>query len=301
MRIRRESILVTLVCFSLVFGVIGCRSNGGAWYNPKSYTWHNPFKSNEAPSFDAEGMAHATTKPSLGAQPNVTPPPGGYTSKEDEARFWAGNGKKENSSMVVPQYGVGTLSTDGNRVASANVPTTPATSGYAPTDHSYNPYGTANNNLIASGPQTTPTPTHYQPTNYYYPDQQSTSAIPSNQPGVYQGSGYQGSGVQENSTTMPPVYQPSYTTPATTSYAVPNPQTVNNYTPFGVPENTAAATTPAGYGAAQPAVPTYSTQPVPPPANNYGVPTATPNNVAPAAGFIANPSNYQPTAQPVYQ
>jgi hypothetical protein len=299
MRIRRESILVTLMCFSLIFGVIGCRSNGnGAWYNPKSYTWHNPFKSNEAPSFDAEGTAHATTKPSLGAQPNVTPPPGGYTSKEAEARFLAGNGRKEN----VPQYGVGTLSTDGNRVASANVPATPATSGYAPTDHSYNSYGVANNNLVASGPQATPT--HYQPTNYYYLDQQPTTTIPSNnQPGVYQGSG---SGLPEKGTAVPPAYQPSYNnavpttpTPTTSSYAVPNPQ-ATNYVPFGASENT-AATPPTGYGYGTPTIPTYSAQPVPPPTNTYGVPTATPNNVDPAAGFTANPSNYQPTVQPLYQ
>ncbi|MDR0704712.1 MAG: hypothetical protein LBF88_06940 [Planctomycetaceae bacterium] len=298
MRIRRESFFATLVCFSLLFGVIGCRSNGGAWYNPKSYTWHNPFKSNEAPSFEAEGTAHATPKPSLGAQPNLTPPPGGYTSKEDEARFFAGNGKKESNSVVVPQYGVGTLSNDGNRLASANVPTTPTTS-YAPMDHPY------------TGPQATPT--HYQPTNYYYYADPSTRAIPSNQPGVYPGAGYQGSGLPENGAAPPDYQQPSYnttqpsynnTTPITptptptTSYAAPNPQA--NYSPFGTQENTATTPTGSGYGA-QPTTPTYSTQPVPPLTNNYGVPTATPPyNTDPATGFTVNPSNYnyQPTTQP---
>jgi hypothetical protein len=304
MRIRRKSFFVTLVCFSLVFGVVGCRSNGGAWYNPKSYTWHNPFKSNEAPSFDADGAAHATIKPSLGAHPSVTPPPGGYTSKEDEARFFAGNGKKESNSIVIPQYGAGTLPADGNRLASANVPTTLTTSGYIPTDQSHSAYGSANNSLATSGPQATPT--HYQPTNYH-PDQ-PTTAIPSNQPGVYPGSGYQGAGLPETGVAAPPVYQPSYnTTPTTpnsvTSYAVPNPQAVN-YSPFGVQENTTVTTPTGGYGAQPqptPTVPNYSPQqPFPPLTNNYGAPTAVPYNANPAAGFTANPSNYQPTTQPVY-
>ncbi|MDR0337632.1 MAG: hypothetical protein LBI18_11135 [Planctomycetaceae bacterium] len=284
MHIRKNSIVVTLVCFSFIFGIVGCRSNGGAWYNPKSYTWHNPFKSNEAPSFDAEGTAHATPKPSLGAQPNVTPPPGGYTSKEDEARFFAGK-SKENSSVVVPQYGA-TLPNDGNRIASANVPaalTTP--SGYTPAE-SYNPWnnGVAANGATA-GHQANPTPTQYQHTNYYY-EQPTTNALP-NQPG-----NYPSAGLQENGTVTPPVYQPSYATPTTTtSYAAPNNPQIANYASY--PENTPT------YGA-QPTLPGYNNaaQPVPPPANNYGVPTATPHNPDPAAGFTANPSNYQPTTPP---
>jgi hypothetical protein len=281
MRIRTESIVTALVCVSLLFGAIGCRLNGGAWYNPKSYSWHNPFKSNEAPSFDAEGTAHASVKPSLGAQPNVTTPPGGYTSKEDEARFFAG--KKD--SMVVPQYGVGTLSADGSRVASANVPPA-STSGYAPTDHSYNPYATTNpygaaDNSLAAGH---PTPTQYQQTNYHY--EQAAPAVPANQPGAYPVSGF-----PENGTTSPPAYQP-YNTPASSPYATPAPANAN-YAPYGTPESNPT------YGT-QTNLPPYTTQPQPIqqtlPPNNYGVPTATPYQVDPAAGgFTANPSNYQPT------
>ncbi|MDR1270988.1 MAG: hypothetical protein LBK82_15845 [Planctomycetaceae bacterium] len=301
MHIRKNSIVATLVCFSFIFGVIGCRSNGGAWYNPKSYTWHNPFQSNEAPSFDAEGTAHVTPKPSLGSQPNVTPPPGGYTSKDDEARFFAGK-SKENGSVLVPQYGA-TLPSDGNRVASANVPPAQTTPSYVPAD-SYNSYGTANNygaannnygvanNGIAAGYQTNPTQTTYQHTNMYHQYEQPATNVPSNQPGVYPGTGF-----QENGTVTPPVYQPSYTTPASApiTAAPNNSQFAANYAPFVAPENTAT------YGT-QPATPTYNnmTQPVPPPNNGYGVPTATPNNIDPAAGFTANPSSYQypPTTPP---
>ncbi|MDR3198277.1 MAG: hypothetical protein LBU34_10465 [Planctomycetaceae bacterium] len=293
MHIQKKSIVGTLMCFLLIFGVIGCRLNGN-WYNPKSYTWYNPFKSNEAPAFDAEGTAHATPKPSLGVPPNVTPPTGGYTSKEDEARFFAGKSKEN-----IPQYGA-SLPADGNRVASANTPLTSTTHSYAPANNAYgnygSTYGVTNNGLAA---ESQATPTRYQQTNYHY--EQPTTNIPANQPGVYPGYG-----VQENGAVPPHVYQPSYTTPPTTSFAAPNPQTTN-YTPFATPENTTIYNTqqptlPA-YNTPQPAYnstqPVYNTtQPVPPPNNNYGVPTATPNNIDPAAGFTANPSNYQPTTPP---
>ncbi|MDR2116958.1 MAG: hypothetical protein LBP87_11325 [Planctomycetaceae bacterium] len=282
---RKKSIVATLMCFLLVFGAIGCRSNGGSWYNPKSYTWYNPFKSNEAPPFDAEGTAHVTPKPNLSAQPNVTTPPGGYTSKEDEARFFAGK-SKENGSMVVPQYGA-SLPAEGNRIASANVPPVSTTPSYAPTNQPYSPYGVtgngANNGLTA---EYQATPTRYQQTNYHY--EQPTSTPASNQPNVYAGSGF-----QENGNITPQVYQPSYTpsTTPTNSYATPNPQLANNYSAYGTPEN------PINYNT-QPTLPVYNntTQTVPPP-SNYAVPT-TPHNTDPTAGFTANPSNYQPTTPP---
>lgn len=290
MPIRKKSIVAALMCFLLVFGVIGCRSNGGTWYNPKSYTWYNPFKSNEAPAFDPEGTAHVTPKPSLGAQPNVTTPPGGYTSKEDEARFFAGK-SKDSSSVVVPQYGA-SLPADGNRVAAANPPaSTP--SGYSPNNYAYSPYGSANaapNNRPATEYQATPT--GYQQTNFHY-EQPTTNTLP-NQSNVYSGAG-----LQDNGTVTPQGYQPSYTTaPPTTSYAVPNNSPVANYSPYGTPENPTYNTQPTTYNSQQ-TLPVYnnSTQPIPPP-NNYGVPTATPYNIDPAAGFTANPSSYQPTTPP---
>ncbi|MDR2438404.1 MAG: hypothetical protein LBE12_03395 [Planctomycetaceae bacterium] len=309
MRVRKESIVAVLMCFLLIFGVIGCRLSGETWYNPKSYTWYNPFKSNEAPAFDAEGTAHVTPKPSLGAQPNITPPPGGYTSKEDEARFLAGK-SKENSSVVVPQYGA-TFSADGNRVASANVPSTSTASNYPPTNHTYNPYGVTNgaaNNGLATEYQTTPT--GYQQTNFHY--EQPTTNTTSKQPNVYTGSGVQENGTvtppaywpytpnaQENGTVTPQVYQPSYnTTPVTTSYAAPN-QQIANYSPY-TPENTTIYSTQPTTYTTQPNLPVYNntTQPATVPNNNYNVPTATTQNTNPAAGFTANPSNYQPTTPP---
>ena len=70
----------------LVLGTVGCRSNGGPWYNPSSYAFTNPFanakddagRNSLAPSFGG-GEATANARPSLDAQPNIGIPPGGYT------------------------------------------------------------------------------------------------------------------------------------------------------------------------------------------------------------------------------
>ncbi len=104
MRTRIQSIVaafVLLSLLSLVSGAVGCRSNGGDWYNPKTYSFYNPFKPNEAPLFDPEGSAQVNNLPSMGAQPDVSTPPGGY-----------GNG----GSAVVTQYGASTDSALGNSV-----------------------------------------------------------------------------------------------------------------------------------------------------------------------------------------
>ena len=104
MQTRNNSIVAALVLLSLVSGAIGCKSNGGAWYKPNSYSLHNPFKKEERNPFKKEepiAPYQATAKPSIGAQPNVTPPPGGYGNKAQEAEFTAGKMEKQ----VQPQYG----------------------------------------------------------------------------------------------------------------------------------------------------------------------------------------------------
>ena len=66
-------------------GTIGCRSNGGPWYKPDTYAFVNPFdkeamnRGGTAPPFGADVAANL--KPSLDAQPNISPPLGGYTAE----------------------------------------------------------------------------------------------------------------------------------------------------------------------------------------------------------------------------
>jgi len=98
MHTRNNPIVAALVLLSLVSGAIGCKSNGGAWYKPNSYTWHNPLKKGEsiAPYQDRT----ATTKPSMREQPNVATPPGGY-GEAPKTEYTAGKTEKQ----VQPHYG----------------------------------------------------------------------------------------------------------------------------------------------------------------------------------------------------
>ena len=86
----RANISTTAAVFAallFVSGTVGCRSNGGDWYNPKSYAFTNPFanmnnpfaKDNQAPPFSSDSSANS--KPSTTSQPNVGIPPGGYTDE----------------------------------------------------------------------------------------------------------------------------------------------------------------------------------------------------------------------------
>ena len=106
MRIHFSSIATILVALLFVLGTTGCRSNGGAWYNPKSYAFSNPFagatksyakdKDNLAPPFSSE--AQANSKPSLGSHPNISAPQGGYTDGALASR--AGSSNASSSSGV---------------------------------------------------------------------------------------------------------------------------------------------------------------------------------------------------------
>jgi len=74
MRVHFSSVVAVFVTLLFVSGTVGCQSNGGNWYNPKTYSWSNPFsKGNQA------SHAQANTRPSLGAHPNISDIPGGYS------------------------------------------------------------------------------------------------------------------------------------------------------------------------------------------------------------------------------
>jgi len=78
MRVHFSSVATIFVALLFVSGTVGCRSNGGDWYNPKSYTWTNPFSKDDQASHRSPD-AFANTKPSLDAHPNISAPEGGYS------------------------------------------------------------------------------------------------------------------------------------------------------------------------------------------------------------------------------
>ena len=84
MQVNFSLIAALSAALLLLPGTTGCRSNGGPWYNPSTYAFSNPFASNPfakdgslAPPFSADALAES--KPSLGSNPNIGLPPGGYT------------------------------------------------------------------------------------------------------------------------------------------------------------------------------------------------------------------------------
>lgn len=257
MRTRTKSIVAALALLSLVSGAIGCKSNGGPWYNPKSYAFHNPFKEgSEAPPYRGEATAQANAKPSLDAQPHINTPPGGY-AKADEAEFFAGSQK-----AVQTQYGQGT---EMNRVASTTYPAPEATPGAYSVPESYNPYSTPD-----------PAMANYQQTRYQQAyEQPANNPMPGSHPAPM--------------TTVPAPAEsmPVYGNPASNPAAAPYGTTTPAASPYpiqpqpaqGQPVASPYANAPATYGV--PAATPYNVDPAA--AGAYG------------NGYTANPSSYQPT------
>ena len=82
MRVHFSSVVAIFVTLLFVSGTVGCRSNGGDWYNPKSYSWTNPFaKEGQDSGRPRSPDAFANTKPSLDEHPNISIPPGGYSGE----------------------------------------------------------------------------------------------------------------------------------------------------------------------------------------------------------------------------
>ena len=84
MRVHFSSVAAVFVALLFVAGTVGCRSNGGDWYNPNTYSWANPFsKDGQTPPRSSESFTN--TRPSLDAQPNISVPHGGYSEESSLA------------------------------------------------------------------------------------------------------------------------------------------------------------------------------------------------------------------------
>ncbi|MCL2305212.1 MAG: hypothetical protein FWC43_07705 [Planctomycetaceae bacterium] len=87
MRRQYRSFVVTMVVVSLCCGFIGCKSNGGRWYKPSSYTWHNPFKNKGFEEDEFGQLAednNGIRMPREGQSPDLdlTTPAGGYSGNQ---------------------------------------------------------------------------------------------------------------------------------------------------------------------------------------------------------------------------
>lgn len=81
MRVYFSSIAAIAVALLFVSGTVGCRSNGGDWYKPTTYSWTNPFaKNSPVTPRPSDAFADAKKpKPTLGAHPDISAPQGGYS------------------------------------------------------------------------------------------------------------------------------------------------------------------------------------------------------------------------------
>ena len=88
MRRQYRSFVVTVVVVSLCCSFIGCKlNNGGSWYKPNSYTWHNPFKpktfeEDEYSRFAEENNGIRMPSHNQAPDLDLSPPPAGYSGNQ---------------------------------------------------------------------------------------------------------------------------------------------------------------------------------------------------------------------------
>ena len=219
MRIHVSSTVTILVTLLFVSGTVGCHSNGGAWYSPKSYSWSNPFvKSSQAPPYAPEALAN--TKPSLDASPNVGIPPGGYT---DGLNAYASRSGSQNttSSGYAPDQG-------GYPSPIASQGATSPYGGYSVAEPSPYPPTYAGGQPLATNAAATQ--------QYQYPAEMAPQMAQQGNPMPYGYSDY-AAGAQYQATSA--VSHPSATPNYDNNYGGANPaMNGGNYAPFGAtPQN----------------------------------------------------------------
>ena len=278
MRVHVSSIATAFVALLFVSGTVGCRSTGGPWYNPKSYTFTNPFadsknpfagsknspsKNNTAPPFSTG--AQANSKPSADSQPNISVPPGGYTDRSLAGR--AGSSGAE-VGLSAPRDGITASNSPpdhwGQQSPVAQHSSTNTYSGYSVAEPSQfyqyadsGQQGNAPSSYVASAPQQYPSASSQNP--YAYPAEASQAQY-AGQPVSYA----YGSDPLQSNYQATSAYTPQQPTGIAMAGTYPG-QTSNPYTAYAIPKNdpyAAVQQPPAGltqgYGYEQPIQPSYS-------------------------------------------
>ena len=263
MKVHVSSVCTIFVVLLFVSGTVGCRNTGGGpWYNPSTYSLVNPFdKENKTPKSPYSSDAPERAKPSLAAQPNISPAPGGYT---DGTSLAARSDTLGGSVSTAPPEHWGTSSP----IASQGTPgpyggyTIPEPSQYAPQQYQQGMYD-GQNNVPASYDYYR---SQSQSPSQQYPTQQNP---PVNQPVggntmPYNVSPTYGAG-QIIDSGNPLAYQQNVNNVPVDNFAMN--QSSAYSTNAAVPPTTAAV--PSGFGG-------YEQQPIPSSHPNEGVSVATP-------------------------
>jgi hypothetical protein len=81
MQTKTKLLFNLMVLVALVVSTIGCRSNGGAWYDARSYSLYNPFRLEDHSHNGATTVAdNQPAKPHMDPRVDIKQPDGGYST-----------------------------------------------------------------------------------------------------------------------------------------------------------------------------------------------------------------------------
>ncbi|MDR2641165.1 MAG: hypothetical protein LBC74_00060 [Planctomycetaceae bacterium] len=103
MQTKTKLLYKTVLLIVLIIGTVGCRSNGGPWYDIRSYSLYNPLRLEDHGRKDAPAVAdnNTITKPHIDSRVDIKKPDGGYNNPNRELLTRDTNGV--NSNQNYPQ------------------------------------------------------------------------------------------------------------------------------------------------------------------------------------------------------
>jgi hypothetical protein len=94
MRTKTNFLFKTTILIVLIVGTIGCRSNGGPWYDVRSYSFYNPLRPENHSRIDSSSTIadnNNLTKPHMDSRVDVRQPEGGYYEQQRDTSTLAHN------------------------------------------------------------------------------------------------------------------------------------------------------------------------------------------------------------------
>lgn len=300
MQTKTKLLFNLIVLVALVVSAIGCRSNGGSWYDVRSYSLYNPFRLEDHSHNGAPTVADNQPKPHMDPRVDIKQPEGGYSDVNAITQTGTGlNGRD---------------TTQGYQRTTYHSDQTPISGGTAAPSGSYGGTASAYGGFGGSTVAPPITPSSYTQPSYNQPSYTQPTGL--NQPSSYQQPMNDSSSLPNTYSVPQPVSgYPAATSsvpagyPAATSYSpeggyTPNPQDSGNYggttvaSPFAsptgqpsagsIPPSTYGVGTPNGYG--NPSIDQGYGRENPTGASVYsGQPTGNPNSAGnPQVGYTAN-------------
>lgn len=162
MKIQIRMIAALAALLAIGGAGIGCKSNGGPWHNPSSYSFYNPFSGHKDEDLHAkqtDSSVLESQRPSLSATPDIKKPMGGYAS-QNEAPAFKGNTQSSPSTNSIAGSGYNPAQQIQTSPYSATSPYAQPTTAGTVQPASYQP-ATDPNRVAMAGGYGTASPTGY--------------------------------------------------------------------------------------------------------------------------------------------